>query len=279
MWARLLLSSILPATILAGCADLPTADEPMPGECSDTSLRLTQVHLPRSGGEAAGLGFDLDGDRTVDNQLGALTAALAGIYSEWDPEVWLADRLAQQEVHWLARIDSCEGTPAWSARLARATDDDGDGRLEIVDDGAAAEGTGLVAAGGTGLVPVGYFADGGGMADDAAWEDAPSLSMSARESGGGDVTLTLGMAVPLGDAALAPAAAFLTAELADGSRFARGIDTDDNGVVTVTELRASPAVSVLLAPDVDTDGDGAADAISIGFSATARAINVDWSSR
>lgn len=275
MWARLLLSSILPATILAGCADLPTDNEPSPGECSDTQLRLTQVHLPRSGGEAAGLGFDLDGDRTVDNQLGALTAALAGIYSEWDPETWLADRLAQQEVHWLARIDSCEGTPAWSARLARAIDDDGDGRLEIVDEGAPAQGDGLVAAGGTGLVPVGYFADGGGMAVDPAWEAAPSFSVSARESGGGDVTLTLGMAVPLGDAALAPAAAFLTAELADGSLFARGIDTDDDGVVSVTELRASPAVAVLLAPDVDTDGDGANDAISIGFSATARTVALE----
>lgn len=275
MWVRLLLSSLLPSAILAGCADLPGDEPPPTGECRSDQLRLTQVHLPQSGSEAAGLGFDLDGDRVIDNQLGSLTAALAAIYPAWDPETWLADRLADAEVHWLARLDRCDGEPSWEARLARAEDVDADGRPEIVDEGAPAQGDGAVASGGTGLVPVGYFADGGGMAEDAAWEDAPALSMSARDASDGSVTLTLGLAVPLGDAALAPAAAFLTAELASGSRFAAGIDTDDDGIVSVRELRASPAVAVLLAPDVDTDGDGTPDAISIGFSATARPITVE----
>jgi hypothetical protein len=274
MWVRLLLSSILPSAILAGCADLP-GDEPPPGECSSQQLRLTQVHLPHSGSEAAGLGFDLDGDRVIDNQLGSLSAALAAIYPAWDPEAWLADRLTESEVHWLARIDRCDGEASWSARLARAEDADGDGRPEIIEEGAPAEGDGTVATDGIGLVPVGYFADGGGMADDAAWEDAPSLSISTRASSDGNVTLTLGLAVPLGDAALAPAAAFLTAELSRGSRFAQGIDTDDDSIVSVTELRASPAVAVLLAPDIDTDADGTPDAISIGFSATARPVTLD----
>jgi hypothetical protein len=271
MWVRLLL---LPSLLIVGCSDVPDVDN-TPVSCETSTLRLSAVHLPTTGGEAGSLGFDLDGDRVVDNQLGALTAALAAVYPAWDPEQWLGDRLAEREVDWLARIDRCDGDPAWSARLGRGEDRDGDGRPEVLDEGEAAQGDGTVAAGGIGLVPVGYFADGGGFALDAAWEDAPSLHLSARAGTGGEVLLTLGLAVPLGDEALAPAAAFLTAELADGSLFARGVDTDDDGIVSVAELRASPAVSTLLAADIDSDGDGVKDGISIGFSATAVPVRLD----
>lgn len=272
MWVRLLL---FPTIVAAGCSELPGDDVATSGPCSTEVLRLSAVHLPRTGGEAAVLGFDLDGDRVVDNQLGALSAALAAIYPRWDPEQWLGERMAEREVHWLARIDRCDGDPNWQARLSRAADADGDGRPEILDDGVAASGGGTVAEGGIGLIPVGYFADGGGLAATAAWEDAPAFSVSARPATGGDVTLTIGLSVPLGDEALAPAAAFLTAELARGSRFAAGIDLDDDDIVSVAELRASPAVDTLLAADIDSDGDGRPDGISIGFSATGRPILLD----
>lgn len=273
MWVRLLLLSFLAPLGAMGCTESPDSD-PAPGTCDSEVFRISAVHLPHTGGEAADLGFDLDGDRVIDNQLGALTAALAAIYPAWDPETWLSDRLAEGDVQWLARIDSCEGSPAWSARLMRAEDADADGRPEILDDGVPASGDGTIALGGIALVPVGYFADGGGIAVSAAWEDAPAFHISTRDAAAG-LQLTLGLAVPLGDAALAPAAAFLTAELARGSLFARTLDTNGDDIISVAELRASPAITTLLAADIDTDGDAIADAISIGFSATAVPVRLD----
>jgi hypothetical protein len=273
MWVRHLLPPILVVgSLMSGCAaDLPDGDG-VTGPCETQHLRITSVHLPRTGGEAALIGFDLDGDRVVDNQLGALNASLHAVYDAWDAEMWLSDRLAEREVQWLAMVERCEDARAWSARLARGADADGDGRPEIVDDGVPASGDGTAAEGGVGLVPVGYFADGAGMADDAAWEDGLAFTVSARASAGGDVTLTIGAAVELGDAALAPAARFLTDELARGSLFAKTVDMNRDGTVTVAELRASPAISTLLGADVDTDDDGVADRLSIGFSVEAESV-------
>ena len=277
MWVRLLLIPLLPLSslMMPGCATEPPDDGELPGSCTTQTLRIMSVKLPRTGGEAAALGFDLDGDRVIDNQLGALNASLHAVYDAWDAEMWLTDRLAEGEVQWLAMVERCEGVRAWSARLARGADADGDGRPEIVDDGVAASGDGAAAEGGVGLVPVGYFADGGGMAADAAWEAGLSFTVSARAAAGGVTTLTIGAAVELGDAALAPAAAFLTAELARGSLWAKTVDTNRDGTVTVEELRASPAVMTLLGADVDTDGDGAADRLSIGFSVEAERVVIE----
>ncbi len=277
MWVRILLP-LLPlasTSLLLGCTDQPADDTDQPGACTIQRLRVNSIHLPRSGTEAASLGFDLDGDRVVDNQLGSLGAALAAVYPEWDAEMFLRDRLAERDVQWLALIERCDGERDWRARLARGADVDVDGRPEIVDDGAAASGEGSIAADGVGLVPVGFFADGGGFADDAAWESGLAFTLSARPTVDGDTTLTIGAAVELGDAALAPAAAFLTDQLARGSRFAMAIDTDDDKTISVIELRASPAVATLLGADIDTDDDGTPDRLSIGFAVTARPVIIE----
>lgn len=272
MWVRLLLP-LLPfsSSLLLACTESPDGTG-QTGPCTTQDLRITSVHLPSSGSEAAALGFDLDGDRVIDNQLGALNASLHAVYDEWDAEAWLTTRLEEREVQWLAMVERCEGERDWSARLAQGGDADRDGRPEIVDDGVPALGDGTAADGGVGLVPVGYFADGAGMADEAAWEDGLSFTVSAREAAGGAMTLTIGVAVELGDRALAPAAAFLTAELERGSLFAKTVDMNRDGVITVAELRASPAVSTLLGADIDTDDDGVADRLSIGFSVQAQSV-------
>jgi hypothetical protein len=255
-----------------GCTDDAGDGTGQTGPCTTQHLQISSVHLPRSGGEAAQMGFDLDGDRVIDNQLGALNASLHAVYDEWDAEMWLTDRLEEREVQWLAMVERCEDERDWSARLARGADEDRDGRPEVIDDGIPASGDGVAAEGGVALVPVGYFADGAGMADDAAWEDGLAFTVSARESAGGEMTLTIGAAVALGDEALAPAAAFLTAEITRGSLFAKTVDMNHDGTITVAELRASPAVATLLGADVDTDGDGTADRISIGFSVQAKSV-------
>lgn len=273
MWVRLLLLSTLPmSSLLLGCAADLTDGGEQTGPCTTQRLRITSIHLPASGGEAATLGFDLDGDRVIDNQLGALNASLHAVYEAWDAEAWLTERLEAREVQWLAMVERCEGEREWRARLARGADEDGDGRPEIVDDGVPASGTGVAAEGGVGLVPVGYFADGAGMASDAAWEDGLSFTISVREGARSTMTLVIGAAVELGDAALAPAAAFLTEELARGSLFAKTVDMNRDGTITVAELRASPSVATLLGADVDTDGDGTPDRLSIGFSVQAERV-------
>src|SRR5690242_8751978 len=242
MWVRLLLPVSLTAVLSIGCTDDPPDGNGQTGPCTTQQLQITSVHLPRTGGEASMMGFDLDGDRVVDNQLGALNASLHAVYAEWDAEMWLTDRLEERQVQWLAMVERCEDERDWSARLARGADEDRDGRPEVVDDGVPASGDGVAAEGGVGLVPVGYFADGAGMANEAAWEDGLSFTVSARESTAGEVTLTIGAAVALGDDALAPAAAFLTEELTRGSLFAKTVDMNHDGTITVAELRASPAV-------------------------------------
>lgn len=267
MWVRIL-PSLVPVLALAGCAELPLDDSGAAGPCATSTLAVTAIQLPGSGSEAAALGFDLDGDRSIDNQLGKLSAALSALYDAWTPEDWVNQRLAAGEVQWLAQIDRCEGEPGWAARLGRGVDTDDDGRPDQIEDDAPATGAGGVVRDGIGRIPVGLLADGGGVAADAAWEDGFALAVAARAGAGGEMTLTVGATVALGDAALAPAAAFLTAELARGSRFAAGVDTDRDRVVSVAELRASPAVASLLAPDL-------AGALSIGFELTARPIRLD----
>lgn len=42
-------------------------------------------------------------------------------------------------------------------------------------------------------------------------------------------------------------------------------DTDKNGTITAAELQTNPLIGLLLAPDVDTDGDGKKDALSMGL--------------
>jgi hypothetical protein len=52
-------------------------------------------------------------------------------------------------------------------------------------------------------------------------------------------------------------------------------DTDHDGVITDQEIRDSPLVKSLLAPDLDlVGGDGVADSLSVGFGFTAAAADV-----
>ncbi len=277
MWARLLL--ITPAIALAlGCIDAPGA-LPDPGaRCTTDHHRITSVTLPRTAAEASRMGFDLDGaqggDPAIDNQLGALSAALSVIYDDWRPADALTARLAQRDVLWLLAIERCVGAAGVRVALARGNDNDGDGRLRLDAPGVPAEGPGATAGGGVGLVPVGHVTDGGGTAAVDLWEEAPSLTVAVR-TGSTGVVATIGLGLELADQALAPAAAFLTDELTAGSRFAAGIDADRDRVVTVAELQASPAVRALLAADVDLTGAGRASHRSIGFEVGAVPVTVE----
>lgn len=262
------------AGFATGCAYEPTG-EVAPVECSPSLYQIDAVALPRSGTGAADLALDLDGDGTADNRLGRLHATLAGFFSDWRPDEHLTARLTRPgaaALPWFATVERCRGTLA--VDLARGLDDDGDGRFTIApgDDAAIgrddATGRGRTAADGTGEVPLLGFTDGLGRSDDAGWIDARGLAValapSLDEDGG--LTATVGVGLDLTDVALAPVAGFLTSHL-HNSALARGLDGDDDGVVSVAELRASEAVAALIARDVDVAGaDGVLDHVSIAFS-------------
>ena len=270
MWVRFLL--IAPAFgLVSGCVEGPGAPIEDAG-CSTDLFRITAMHLPRSLAEANQLGFDLDaahgGDAEVDNQLGALSASLSVVYDGWRPDEALSARLADGRLGWLLAVERCEATPAGRIWLARGEDTDGDGQLTGVARGEAATGLDAAAAGGAGLIPVGYVTDGSGTSAVDVWEEAPGLTVALRRDRAG-VVATVGLGLVLDDRALAPAAAFLTDELTGGSRFAASIDTDHDRVVTVGELRASSVARALLAADLDLGGDGTREHLSIGFSVRA----------
>ncbi len=253
--------------------------------CSTSTYRVAAIELAQTWGDAPRLGLDVDGDGDVDNKLGSLNATLTQVYGDWDPGAGLTRLLASGSTAWLTQVERCEGVPHLAVRLGLGTDGDGDGRFEEVSWGEPAVGEGLRARGGEGVLPVGRLGDGAGVGGDDGWASALGLTVAVR-SEARELVASVGLGVEVTDELLAPVASFLSAALARGdSRFAAGIDLDRDGAVSVAELRQAPAVSALLASDLDltgscTDGvclpgtDGVLDRISLGFGLTARPITL-----
>ncbi|HVV86882.1 MAG TPA: hypothetical protein VHE35_27780 [Kofleriaceae bacterium] len=277
------------AGLAAGCAaDGDDSSGPPPPSCSATTYRVSRVTLPATWGDSAALALDVDGDGDLDNKLGSLEATLTQVYGNWHPDVALASMLASRSTGWLLKVERCEGSPRLAVSLGVGTDADGDGAFEVADWGEPAVGSGQVARGGVGALPVARLGDGTGSPDgDDGW--APELGLAVSiQPGARDFTATIGMGVEVTDELLAPVAGFLTAALQAGdSRFAAGIDLDHDGTVSVTELRQAAAVRTLLSSDLDLtipcdtgecyqpNTDGLADRISIGFGITAVPVRVD----
>ena len=262
---------------LAGCAE-PGGDdvEPAPS-CSERVHRIDTVDLADTWGDATVLGLDLDGDGDKDNKLGSLNATLTQVYGDWRPEDAIAELLATPALGWMMKVGRCEGSTRVEVSLGVGEDRDGDGVFAVADWGEPAVGEGYEARGGVGFLPVGRLGDGAAVGGDGGWAPELGLTVTLRPASTG-VAATVGFGVEVTDALLAPVARFLSEALAAGdSRFAAGIDLDRDGVVSVAELRAAPAVRTLLASDLDLVApcgagdcyepgrDGVADRISLGF--------------
>ena len=268
-----LLALSLVASPLAGCADAGSdaPDGGAPG-AQRTVYRVSEVILPASAGDAAELGLDLDADGTIDNRLGLVHGLLA---ERWGMTLsGGASEALRAQLPWLLVVDEHEGGNAVDAWLA--TGSSGDPLAPLLSGAVGATGRWIgdhaALAGGSGPVPVGALGDPAPIrADDAepGWCETSFATTLERSQDG--MTATLGVALAVDDvraAIAAPLAAFLT-EAAGGdalsAQFARVADGNADGVVTPAEVLAHPLLTGLLAADLDLDGDGVDESISLGL--------------
>lgn len=262
------------------CTDGASVD-PTPVACVPSVYRIESVELPRSGSGAAQIAIDLDGDGAPDNRLGRLHATLAAFFDDWRPDKRLTDRLTAHDLAWFVTVQRCDG--ALAIDLAEGRDPDGDGRYQLTPGDDAAIGDDVRAADGIAELPLLGFTDALGLATGPGWVTARgvAVTLQAQDTGANHDQLDaiVGVGVELDDRALAPVAAFLTLHLGD-SVVARALDGDDDATISVAELRASPTVAALIAPDVDVDSaDGVLDRVSLGFTLHARRNLAETSTR
>jgi len=251
--------------------------DPTPTTCERSAYRIESVGLPRTGNEAAGLAFDLDGDGTTDNRLGRLNATLASFFSDWRPDDRLSAKLTDGEVGWFVTIARCDGEVAID--LVSGDDADSDGRYQLTPGGEAALGDEQYAEAGAAELPLLGFTDPLGLAVGAGWVTARGVAIKLVRVDSGDhldqLDAVVGLGIVLDDNALAPVAGFLTHHLGD-SAVARALDADADGAIEVGELRASATIEQLIGSDVDLDGnDGRFDRVSLGFTLHARAVRTE----
>lgn len=263
----------------AGCTDDDSAVDPgpQPSSCARSAYRIDAVALPRSGTGAAAIALDLDGDGTADNRLGRLHATLASFFTDWRPDERLSARLAARAVAWFVTVERCEGEVAID--LVTGTDDDRDGRYRLAPGGDAAIGDARLATYGVAELPLRGFTDALGLDGGPGWVTVRGVAVTLRGQDTGphrdQLDAVLGVGVELDDAALAPVAGFLTRHLGD-SAVARTFDLDRDAIISVDELRASPTIAALIAPDVDIAGaDGVLDRASLGFTLHAIATPIE----
>ncbi len=269
---------------------------------------VDSVEIPLDSDQAEELGFDLDGDGTIDNQLGNILSALVQAGGEsLDLQASIDTGVAQGDILLLADVQATDlssasavgfgiflGTNPTPAPCTDANDMvcghhlDGSGSFTVDPTGPQNQKV-------VGNISGGTFAGGPG-----------NLSMQISLAAGSSIDLTLvnaraeisgvtatslgssriGGAVPEDNVQndVIPAVHTTVAGIVDedctgvgtdcgcvgtGATVQGIFDTDNDCSVTLEEIRANSLIVTLLRSDVDTDGDGTADALSIGVGATA----------
>jgi len=246
-----------------GCAD--DADAPLTG--ATHRYALDGIVLPMTNAEAHALGTDLDGDGTVDNQLGAVISSLAG---EGDVTSHSFDMIAGGSLPSAIEIitDDLEndssvglnylGTPGASSAVLRGRFIDGWFRP---DDLAS---TSLLGAAQL-LLPVFTEADPSPV-------NVFALQVTLAPDGGGGFNADVFAAVPVEPALLESVALGATqmihSEPSDHRTFAALFDTNGDGVISADEVATNSLFVSLLSPDITIRGH---HALSLGFHAHFRA--------
>ena len=212
----------------AACASEP--DEP---RCEARVLRIASVAVPHNNQSARDLGLDLNGDQTIDNQLGMVTATVQ-FQLGMDPHAAINTRLAS-DLEW---------------RIGVATCDDGTARL---DPGTA--------------MPIGAMFDPTGTFD-IGWIESTRLRAIevAPLADGTTWTGRIGMGLApaaVADAIVPPVVAYMNAH---GLFIDDFDDAPKDGQISVEEMRDSTLVMALLAPDL---GDRGQHGLSFGIAFTA----------
>ncbi len=241
-------TALLAASALAGCAEEPPpADTVAPLSCDiprSTIYRVDQLRIPATASEADQIGVDLDGDGSTDNQIAKIFSVVSLAYADRDVAgAWQA-RLDARLDTWLAVLVQREACPA------------GDERLTVIG----------------GELPLGALSDFSGGADEG-WAPVDNLRVTIEADVDGVLSGRLAATLPPGyDATMAEAfAPFVQALLDAGdTEWGRQVDIDGDGTITVAEMIDDSLFVTLTHPDVDTDGDGELDSLSLGV--TFRAV-------
>jgi hypothetical protein len=282
----------------------PDAIPPCP-ECG-TSYVLDGMQVPINADEAESVGFDLDGDGTVDNQMGNVFSALtqaAGGSIQFEQETELA--IDRGDILLLASLQEClpglclftyQGSdpapapcadPGNPATCGQHLDGSGTFTAEPpLDRFVPGSQVGDVFQGGPGQLVLAFSLGGGGAPIELELVEARAnltgvsrTGVTAGKVGGGIPLATIQNEVipAIHTTVSAIIAADCTgsgpscgcAEGSDGETMLGIFDDNIDCQVMLQELRDNPLVNTLLRPDVDIDGDDTPDVLSVGVGITA----------
>lgn len=275
---HLLLAAPLAALVpVTACTDAP--DEPRPPDVT-TGTYHTYVQtgwtLPHNATQAQALGMDLDGDGTIDNQVGGVIGALINLGLEIDDVT--ADAFASGELvalHSLRADDlvadasvewrTYAGVPSITPRF------DGTDRFDVQAETGRL--TGMIRAGhaelpwGATSVALPFFPAQAPMI--APMLDA-QLVLDVDADGCSGRLAGLVSARDVDQTILPQLAAEVVVHIGrhpdhEFTTLAMQVfDLNHDGVLTAEEVLATPLTKSLFRPDTDTDGDGTSDAMSFG---------------
>jgi len=281
----------------AGCADDPAMTDSQPTGAHYQYV-VDQIDMPQTANEANQLGLNLDRDSAgrPDNALGVVLASVIGAFPEYDLDAEADAQIGDGTITTLFDLQTTDlsGAPDVGLELLHGRDLDSDpsdndsGNEFFAIDPSRGSGllTGDIINGqldvGYGSVPVAFTFPGLGEAfvvtlDDARVVARVDVDQIAGVIGGGMSQRTI-------DDEFVPALQrgfdnIVARDCPDGagsctSDFAATLlDMFDaapfDGRLSVDELRDSPLISALLSPDIDVDGDGAKDHLSVGLGFTA----------
>lgn len=300
---------------LAACGDDGGGgDDVGPIEGDPHTYVVNSVTIPVNAQEASDLGFDLDDDGTVDNQLGNILSALINASGgDLDLQGSIDEAVEAGEILLLANVQATALDNAANAGffLYLGSDPNPAACTDPADPLTCGQHLGgdasftAMSAGDTavsGRIVNGTFTGGPGsltlqISFSGTAITLPLVAARAEVTG---ITATalgnskVGGAVPDEDIdnqvipAVHTAISDIIAEDCTGEGAECGcedgstgstllgiFDADENCEVPLTEVQTNNLIVTLLNPDVDTDGDGANDALSVGVGATAVGATFD----
>lgn len=280
---------------LAGCSDDSDPAAADGGTAVDAGPLTSQmqavinkIKLPQ---KATDYAADLDGDGTKDNQIGLILEAFGSLASSFDSQDSVDKTISGGEMLVLLELFAPSATAAPKAELVVmvGSDPDSDPKNNFTGTAilAAQSGTGATLKGsiksaklsaGPGTVqlplPVGST---------PVVVSLKKTSVEATLTAKGMVDGVLRGAVAYGDVTgklLPSLAAAMDKNYKDSTTSAavkamlQTFDGDSDGTITGTELQQNAVVGAVLKADVDSDGDGKVDAISVAAGFTAVVCNI-----
>jgi hypothetical protein len=198
----------------AGCATDPA--EP---NCEARTLRVDGITVPANNNQARTFGFDLNGDKVIDNNAGMVTGTLHTQIPAFDLSAAATARLAA-DIVWELEVETCnDGTRIVDARMPIST---------VFDPNGTFPAPGFVEATRSAIELV--------QRADGTWEGKLGMAFAAQA---------------LIEGTIAPLAPYFD----EHQLFMEYLDASPrDGRITVEEMRKASVVKTLLAPDLGAQG-------------------------